>query len=183
MSITEYYKANCSNQSDINEHLPTLKRYAEECDTVVEMGVRWIVSTWAFLEAKPKRLISIDIDDPSKYGRSIAEVYNLAGQANVQFEFRQESTLENEIEECDLLFIDTLHNFEQLDQELKRHGNKAQKYIIFHDTTTFGHKGETSPNGLLPAIDAFLEENEHWHKKEVFTNNNGLTVLERISQK
>ena len=183
MSITDHYEENCSNHSDINEHLPTLKRYAEECDTVVEMGVRAIVSTWAFLEANPKKLISIDIVNPSKHGKSIDEVYNLAGQANIEFEFRQESTLENEIEECDLLFIDTLHNFEQLDQELKRHGDMAQKYIIFHDTTTFGHRGETSPNGLLPAIGAFLEDNPHWKVKEVFTNNNGLTIIERISQK
>jgi hypothetical protein len=26
--------------SDINEHLTTLKKYSEECDTVTEMGVR-----------------------------------------------------------------------------------------------------------------------------------------------
>ena len=36
---------NLKNQkSDINEHLETLKNLASECDTVVEFGVRWMVS-------------------------------------------------------------------------------------------------------------------------------------------
>ena len=29
-----------STPSDINEHLPTLLRYAQECDHITEMGVR-----------------------------------------------------------------------------------------------------------------------------------------------
>ena len=33
--------------SDINEHLPTLCRYAQECDSVFETGVRGCISSWA----------------------------------------------------------------------------------------------------------------------------------------
>ena len=45
------YKYNylCQSYSDINEHLPTLYKYAQECDTVFETGVRGCVSSWAFL--------------------------------------------------------------------------------------------------------------------------------------
>jgi len=43
-----------NTQSDINEHLGTLKKYTQECNIIVEMGVRSIVSTWAFLAGKPK---------------------------------------------------------------------------------------------------------------------------------
>jgi len=54
-------------QSDINEHLPVLRDLASECETVVEMGVRYCVSTWAFIERmKGSNLISIDIKQPSK---------------------------------------------------------------------------------------------------------------------
>ncbi len=35
--------------------------------------------------------------------------------------------------------------------------------------------------GLKPAIDEFLENNSNWKIKEVFTNNNGLTVLEKVN--
>jgi hypothetical protein len=50
-----------STPSDINEHLPTLLRYAQECDHITEMGVRWVVSTYAFVVASPKKIISIAI--------------------------------------------------------------------------------------------------------------------------
>jgi hypothetical protein len=36
--------------------------------------------------------------------------------------------------------------------------------------------------GLQKAINEFLFVNREWRQKEVFENNNGLTVLERIFQ-
>ncbi len=48
MKIIDIYNNLCNEKSDINEHLPTLKRYAEKCDHITEMGVRSVVSTWAF---------------------------------------------------------------------------------------------------------------------------------------
>ena len=55
------YQEHCERYSDIHEHLPTLYKYAAECDHVTEMGVREVVSTWAFLHAKPSRLVSYDL--------------------------------------------------------------------------------------------------------------------------
>ena len=52
------YNELCVTPSDINEHLPTLKVYAEQCEHVTEMGVRGIVSTYALLMGKPKTMIS-----------------------------------------------------------------------------------------------------------------------------
>ena len=62
MTLEQIYYQKCNSPSDINEHLPTLKRYADECEHITEMGVRWVVSTYAFLMSKPKKLVSIDID-------------------------------------------------------------------------------------------------------------------------
>ena len=49
--MTEYFKtkfyALCSKSSDINEHLPTLYKYSNDCESVLELGVRGIVSSWA----------------------------------------------------------------------------------------------------------------------------------------
>ena len=57
MAILEtYYEERCKKPSDINEHLPTLKKYSEECEHITEMGVRWVVSTFAFLMGKPKKI-------------------------------------------------------------------------------------------------------------------------------
>ena len=36
-------------QSDINEHIPTILKYGQECNHITEMGVRGILSTWAWL--------------------------------------------------------------------------------------------------------------------------------------
>ena len=51
------------------------------------------------------------------------------------------------------------------------HGHKVNKYLMFHDTTL------CPP--LNQAIDEFLKANSNWKIKEVFTNNNGLTILEK----
>ncbi len=179
MNVLEHmYNLKCSTPSDINEHLPTLKKYAEECDHITEMGVRWIVSTYALLMGKPKRMISYDINEI--VWQPILDIVKY----DTDFEFRVANTLDLEIEETDLLFIDTLHNYNQLKGELTLHGNKSRKYIIFHDTTTFewtgeSYEGKVGELGLWPAIAEFLEENKNWELHERFTNNNGLTILKR----
>ena len=76
--------------------------------------------------------------------------------------------------------------------ELKLHAKKVKKYIILHDTTTFATVDEThyetvfgmkvNNKGLWLAIEEFLEENKNWKLLERFTNNNGLTILEKIKR-
>ena len=61
MNLSEIYQNQCKTRSDINEHLPVLKEYCEKVNHITEMGVRTIVSTYAFLMAKPKKMISYDI--------------------------------------------------------------------------------------------------------------------------
>lgn len=189
-TITDYYNQRKNTPSDINEHIETLKNYATECSHITEMGVRSVVSTWAFLEANPKKLVSIDINDCP-----VQEAARLAHESGIDFQFIKSSTLEMEIEETDLLFIDTWHVYQQLKKEFELHADKAKKYIILHDTTTFGENGEgiasTNINiitgqmeaiphkGLWPAVEEFLASNTKWKLKERYTNNNGLTVLER----
>ena len=160
---------------DIVEHMPILQKYAEDCDVVVEFGVRdGTGSTAAFLAGRPEELISYDI---SACPRGVAET---AQRLGVAFTFVQENVLTAEVPKCDLLFIDTRHTYEQLQAELAMHGDKAERWIIFHDTITFGSRGEDgSEPGLMMAIDEFLEEHHEWVIKEVFNNNNGLLILER----
>lgn len=167
---------------DICEHLPVLRRYAEKCDHITELGVRWIVSTWAFLAANPKEMVSVDIEYPDRNIINASELTTLAIQAGIDFKFIKSDDLEIELEETDLLFIDTLHTYEQLCQELFLHGNKARKYIILHDTYTFGLTGQDGQKGLLPAIAGFLRDNPQWMVIEDLKNNNGLMILGRVNQ-
>lgn len=162
--------------SDINENVHELYELAKECKTVVEMGVRTGVSTRAFLNTNAK-LLSFDIILDS----NVQKLFDLAKQQGKSVEYIQADVLDIEIEETDLLFIDTFHIYDQLKRELNLHGNKAQKYIVFHDTYTFGLKGEDGKDdkGLLSAVIEFVMKNPHWKFYKYKTNNNGLTVLKR----
>jgi len=183
-NIETKYLDKCNTVSDINEHLPTLRKYAEECEHVTEMGVRWITSTWALLAGRPKKMISYDILNPSHWGADIGEVISYATKEQLDFTFYQADVLTIEIEPTDLLFIDTVHNYIQLKNEFRLHADKVRKYIILHDTTLFGHTDETGGGiGLIPALKEFLSDNTDWVIHETFTNNNGLTILKRISSK
>ena len=130
------------------------------------------------MSGNPKKYIGVDI-----LPCPIETAQSLAKERGIDFTFVQADTLDPNfsIEETDLLFIDTFHTYEHLSQELRLHGNKAKKYIVFHDTHTFGLKGEVDSDnkGLLTAIIEFMIENPHWRFKIHKTNNNGLTVLER----
>lgn len=185
MTIKEKYNLLCSKKSDINEHLPTLMKYSSLCDHVTEMGVRSAVSTVAILNGNPKTLISIDI---VKH-QNVDELEKLTKLENKNFKFILGNTLNIDIEETDMLFIDTLHTYDQLSQELKKHVDKVRKYIILHDTTSFEFRDEklkgykpsiTKKAGLWPAVEEFLKNNKDWYVKERFKNNNGLTIIEKF---
>lgn len=160
---------------DICEHLDTLYEYAKKCAHITEMGFRNGTSFTAFLMGQPKKLITYDIVFPSG---SYDYFDKMKGETEIHM--LQCSTLDCLIEETDLLFIDTLHTYDQLHKELTLHGNMARKYIILHDTETFGYEGENKRKpGLWQAVNEFLHDNNQWSIKEHFKNNNGLTILER----
>jgi len=98
--------------------------------------------------------------------------------------FGEEIDAAIEIEETDLLFLDTTHVYSQLKKELELHSDKARKYICFHDTTSYETKGEDGKEGtgIWKAIEEFLEDNkDKWILQERFTNNNGFTIIKRIN--
>ena len=170
--VEKKYLEACEIPTDINEHLPVLKKYAEKCDHIIELGVRSIISTWAFLAGMPKRMVSIDLLLPKECGGDLAEVYKGAKEIEVAFSFILGNDLDIELEETDLLFIDTEHTYDQLKQELFLFHSKAKKYIIIHDTAIF-------EDILMPAVNDFLKVHKNWKVKEKLTNNNGLLVLDR----
>ena len=179
ISVEDEYQLACKCESDINEHLPTLRKYAEQCTHITEMGTRYGNSTVAFMSTYPQKFISYDVTLNDK----IEYLQMMAKDCNINFHFRHENVEQIEIEETDLLFIDTNHHARQCSLELKLHADKAMKFIIFHDTETFGY-GETGGQGGEPglwlAINPFLESHPEWTIAEHYKNNNGLTILKRV---
>jgi hypothetical protein len=50
---------------------------------------------------------------------------------------------------------------------------------IYDDSSDIIKNLPSEKQGLIPAIEEFLQENSNWCVKETYTNNNGLTVLAR----
>jgi predicted O-methyltransferase YrrM len=163
--------------TDINEHLPMLYFLAQQCDHVTEFGVRTGASTLAFLhglQGRPATLRSYDIND--QYGVQDS----LTRWTRVEWTFSICSTLSiSRIEPTDLLFVDTLHNYDQVRQELALHGEAARRWIVFHDTETFGVTGDDGGRGINQAINEWLQAKPEWRIVYRTHRNNGLTVIER----
>ena len=194
------YVEKCNTRSDINEHLPTLREYASKCSSVVECGVRTIVSSYAFatgLKNNPNNMFTLI--DPYKSDQ-IGTFLNMCKAEGVNATFLEESDLKCSLVETDLLFIDTWHIYGQLKRELAYWNSSVKKYIIMHDTTVDEWQGETIRcgsngikeaaesgfprseimRGLWPAVEEFLVEHPEWKIEKRYTNNNGLTILCRI---
>jgi hypothetical protein len=205
--IEEIYNTICSNNynegGDIYEHIPTLYKYATECSTIFETGVRGCVSSWAFAKgllnngSDRKKLFLNDISQCE-----ISELLNDCQKCKIDVQYKWINNLELELTDTfDLVFIDTWHVYAQLKRELDKFSKITNKYIIMHDTTVDEIYGETIRLGwdahrqsletgfpieeincgLWKAVEEFLEKNsEEWVLHERYTNNNGLTILKRI---
>jgi GT2 family glycosyltransferase len=180
MKIEHIYQACLIHKCDINELFPILRRYASRCERVTEFGVRGVFSTYALIAAMPSRLTSYDVET----SQNILEAMDVANEIGVAFTFEHKNVLEIDIDETDMLFIDTLHTCQQLGQELEKHHSKVRKYIVMHDTFTWGNKDEIEvdypAHGLIPAINRFLEFHREWVVCYDTQESNGLVILERV---
>jgi hypothetical protein len=177
---------------DINEHLQTLKSLASECTLVTELGTRFAISTMALLMGRPSKVISVDLNYHF-FKPHEKRILDFAKACGVDFSFIEADDLAIELENTDLLFIDTLHTYDQLTKELEKHSSKVNKYIVLHDTETFKNVDEAfyqngkvstevkkgDKQGLWPAVEYFLNCNLNWGVYRHYSNNNGLTILKR----
>lgn len=162
--------------TDMIEHMDVIRHYSSQCESAIEFGVYDCTSTWALLAGAPKKLTSYDIERRVE----VSEVEAAAAGSPTVFRFILASSTEVEIEECDLLFIDSMHTYEHLKKELALHAGKVRKFILMHDTTTFGEIGQTNESpGLWLAVAEFLVDHSEWSILERRTNCHGLTVLKR----
>lgn len=200
MSIYTKYLSVVNTSSDINEHLPVLLRYTKQCSSVVECGVRDVVSSYAFayglIDTPNNQYLMVD----PKKSSQIEPFLNLCRNNGINASFVEQSDLDCPLVTTDLLFIDTWHIYGHLKRELARWNTSVNKFIILHDTTTDEWYGETIRNewnaeeqsresgipveeirkGLWPAVEEFLATNPEWKIELRLTNNNGLTVLSRV---
>lgn len=202
ISVPKIYEVLCNTKSDINEHLPTLMKYSKECETILELGVRGVVSSWAFVyglmnNEKSRKLLYCNDIQPCNMNFLEHTCKNIV---DIKYKWCSDLLLDLPNDSFDMVFIDTFHVYGQLKRELEKFSKISKKYIIMHDTTVDKVHGEVKRymmnqlneliistgfpkeellTGLQPAIDEFIESHNNWFVKEVYTNNNGLTILER----
>lgn len=178
-SLMEAFNHYKDTPSDINEHMETLLEYGKKCSNIVEMGVRTGRSTTAWLMACPRKLLCIDLKKHKML--SLEKYIQWAKKQNISFEFIVSNSIKSNIpKDTELLFIDTYHTYELLSKELEIHHDNVSKYIILHDTETFGTVGEDGKKpGLIKAVSEFRAKNPQWQVEKVYLNNNGLTILKR----
>lgn len=183
IGLEALFQSRRNQEWSINQHMDTIKGYAGQCEHITEFGTDVGFSTIALLCGRPKKLITYDIirqDEDVDLIEGVARDYT-----DTEFIFKLESSLETEIEETELLFIDTLHTYYQLKQELALHCDKVSKFIIMHDTEGHAYTDEMEypipPNerGLQPAIREWLEDHPEWVLHEHFTYQYGLSIYRR----
>lgn len=187
-SVEDFYNhAYSIDDGHMGPHLPRLRALAFTLPLCVEFGVRRGGSSSALILGA-EHVLSFDIE-------STPEAKQLQVLAGSRWEYQIASSLDVTIPFCDLLFIDSKHTYLQCDAELKKHAEKATKYLVFHDSIWRGSMGEGTndmkatrqPNeaarlkslGIRPAIDNLMLRDRSWFLAAHYTDSCGLLVLER----
>lgn len=146
--LIKKFRTMCNTASDINEHLPVLFRYAKQCNSALELGVRGCVSSWAIsaglLENKNGIKKKIFMNDSREC--QIGELIDVLEPLSIDVKYEWKNDLEIEFgpdEKYDMVFIDTWHVYGQIKRELEKFSSIATKFIIMHDTTVDEVDGET----------------------------------------
>ncbi len=174
------YQEHLNRHSDVREHLGLLCGLALQCKVVVEFGFRTGISASAFL-AGGAQLYSFDTDIRCK-----PHVRRLANDYPHTFVFKVGDSRDVDIPRCQMLFIDSDHTFDTTMQELIRHDSMVDKWIVLHDTESFGRRDRLpgKGKGVYSAIETFLSMGTlpTWRLFLHLRNNNGLTILERRNE-
>ena len=197
-TIEELYTKASTTYSDIYEHVPVHRKLTEECDSVVEIGVRSMVSTWGFIHGLKSggKYTGIDLFMPPEETFNLAK--KLAEEKGINFNFIARNDmiiLPEEVGECDMLFIDSMHTYCHVTYELETFSHLAKKYITGHDVNLpwsinddneyNGDRSEypqwydKNKRGVWTAFEDFLIRHPEWSLKERKMNNHGFVILER----
>ncbi|KKM65247.1 hypothetical protein LCGC14_1493170 [marine sediment metagenome] len=174
-NLPDYYKALYKLQADV--HSPSyllvhdeIRNRLIDCESYTEMGINQGATLAAAILQNPKQVRAYDIK-LGWYLEAQQLFENYAHDNNISYKVFEMDTLECVIEPTDLLYIDTLHRYDHLTKELRRHANKVNKYIIFHDTHAM--------KGLKRAVNEYVDQNPSWSIITDCVENVGFMTIER----
>jgi len=160
-----------NNSSDINELVADIFNFTKGCNVAVSLGIGKGDAAFALLLGCQKHY-SVD---PSPSRDTLNFLNDYFGVKSLSIS--QPTDIPIEIEEFDVLFVDSIHTAENVEKELKAHAHKVNKFIIFHDTFIYGEVGDDGGEGIKKPIFEFLSSNQEWKIIHEVNNNNGLIIL------
>jgi len=133
----ESYERYLGQKTDIRDHLPRL--FAEARGTVLELGVRGGISTAAFLAGVEQRggeVWSVDVDPSCAPAWAAHPLWHFVCSDSRDPEPLAAAGLPSQI---DVLFVDTLHKYAQVRDELAVWGPRVSQggIVLLHDTSAF----------------------------------------------
>jgi GT2 family glycosyltransferase len=159
----------------LKEYMPIIKQYLDDIDDAVVFGVKNGESTIIMLSSNIKKLTTYG----SKRFKLAHSLKELATETD--FNYIRQNTLEANINEVDLLFLDSYRSYDWIKSELAKHADKAKKYIFIHGTKLFDKIGEDGRRpGITAAIDEFINTKDSWAIEKKYDAANGLTILKRV---
>jgi len=187
-TLEAFYAWSQAQPTAMAPHLPRLRALAAGLSLAVEFGVKRAASSSALL-LSAARVISYDLVD-TPHARHLAQICPT-------WDYRLEDSRTADVPPCDLLLLDSLHTYAQVQAELIAHGDQVRKFLVFHDVITFGvigangdtgvHSWQYEPGqsvplehlGIRPAIDELVIRDPSWRLAASYTDSHGLLVLER----
>ena len=183
VTVEQIFNQRKTVRKTICGHLDVLRELASQCETIVEFGIRSGSSSSALLMGVKGTLYSWDIEEIPRWQ---ADLRKAAGDKwVVTYGPSQEAQTP---EKFDMLFHDTFHNYDQVKAELDAHADKAQKFIVLHDSVKNAisagdnhTRGNFNPNlaGFRLAVDELMIRDPSWFIKAHYPHDDGLLVLER----
>lgn len=164
-------------ERDLEKHLPKLAELASQCSHVTEFSGRR-ESTVGLLCGL---LLGSREEAPSLISHNTERdriFQTLSEKFPALLKLKQtDSPAIERIEPTDLLFLDTQHSAARLGEELAKFAGAVRRYIVVHDTATYGETGEDGGPGLLAALRVFMKQQPQWSVLYHTAEQYGLTVI------
>ena len=202
--IKNKYEDLSKQSGGINVYLSKINKYAKECETIIELGVKNPTISWTLVNGlldnnKKTKILTLN---NVKY--DVDELLKETQKTNVKINCVS-GNIDN-IKEVDMTIIDTWHVYGQLKRDLIDCCNRTNKYIIIPNTSIDEWDGEAIRTkmsqkdmikesalsgipineikmGIWPAINDFLKNHGEWTISERCIENNGLTILKKLDNK
>ena len=167
-------------QAEANKQLYTILRFACRCDHVTSLTMNTWESAIVFLTAKNDVIRMYNLGDTDL--KAVETYTNFAKELEVDF---QVNKVGEEIEETDLLYINTPAEGNYRAMELTKYANKVRKFILLPNTAAHAHQAMSNikladginPIGLVFGINHFIQNNDNWFILEHDDVLPGMTIL------